>query len=120
MAAFAVGRSPLGVDIEAVEPGRELPWNVLHPDEGAWLAGLDAGDRDRSFALLWAVKEAYLKALGTGLAREPSSFPALPGEAAGTTSILDPERAGQGVSVSTAWFAWGERDFAVALVDLTG
>ena len=119
LAALAVGRVALGVDIEAVEPGREPPWNVLHPDERAWLAGLSAPEQARSFALLWAAKEAYLKALGIGLAREPSSFVILPGQIAGSMRLVDPARAGAGVRLSAEIVAHGGRDFAVALAELT-
>lgn len=120
MAALAVGPGALGVDIEVVEAGAVLPWHVLHPHECAWLKSLDAGDRETAFAQLWAAKEAYLKALRIGLVREPSRFAALPGATPGVMRIVDPERAGVEVSVSTAWITSGERRFAVALAELAG
>jgi phosphopantetheinyl transferase len=116
-AALAVGRGPIGVDIEAVEPGIEPPWNVLHPGERAWLSGLSQNQQRRGFAQLWAVKEAYLKALGTGLGREPSSFAALPADQTDADMrITDPGR--PGASVATAWVTWEGRDYAVALAEL--
>jgi hypothetical protein len=119
LAALGVGRAALGIDIEVVEPGREPPWNVLHPDERAWLAGLSAPEQARSFARLWTAKEAYLKALGIGLAREPSSFAILPGSTAGLMRLPDPARAGADVKLSTTGVTHGGRDFAVALAELT-
>jgi phosphopantetheinyl transferase len=116
-AAVAVGRGPIGVDIEAVEPGISPPWNVLHSDERAWLSGLPADEQGRSFARIWALKEAYLKALGTGLGREPSSFAALPADQTDADMrITDPGR--PGASVATAWVTREGRDYAVALVEL--
>jgi phosphopantetheinyl transferase len=115
LAALAVGRAPVGVDIELVEAATEPPWHVLHPEERAWLMGLPAGERERGFARLWAAKEAYLKALGIGVAREPSSFAVLPeGEA---MQVRDPARPGERILVATASTTDGGRDFAVALVE---
>ena len=119
LAALAVGRGALGLDIEAVEPARDPPWNVLHPEEQIWLAGLDPGERSRAFARLWAAKEAYLKLLGTGLRREPSSFAVLPGATAQEMTVLEPGTAVSGVSVQTAWIPDRGRDFALALAELS-
>ena len=74
LAAVAVADGPVGVDVEGVEPDAEIPWNVLHHAEAAMLRALEAPVRARAFARLWSLKEAYLKALGTGLSREPASF----------------------------------------------
>jgi phosphopantetheinyl transferase len=113
MAALAVGRGPIGVDIEAVEPGIEPPWNVLHPDERACLSGLAPDEQGRSFARIWAAKEAYLKALATGLGREPSSFAALPADETGAEMrMVDPGR--PAAKVTTAWVTREARDYAVA------
>ena len=72
--ATAVAASRVGVDVEIVDPGGEVPWNVLHPDEAALLRQQDGDGRALAFARLWSLKEAYLKALGIGLFREPSGF----------------------------------------------
>ncbi len=63
--------TPVGVDVEEVpQPGivEEIA-ALLHPRETAELAGYEDADRPRAFARTWARKEAYLKGLGTGLAR---------------------------------------------------
>ncbi len=73
LSAAAIARSPVGVDIEAVDGG-DIPFAVLHPDEARSLAGLPGTERPAAFARLWAVKEAYLKALRLGLSREPATF----------------------------------------------
>lgn len=119
VAALAVGRDPLGIDIEAVEPVEDLPWRILHPAERAWLGALPARAVPPAFARLWAAKEAYLKALGTGFGREPSSFAALAGPD-GEFTIED--RAGQGstVRLETSLLAWRGRSFALALAELPG
>lgn len=61
----------VGVDLEHVttcEP--EVVRFVLHPDEHELLDALPM-DRDRAFILCWTLKEAALKALGTGFLRSP-------------------------------------------------
>ena len=76
--ALAASREPVGIDVERVDPSGPVPWNVLHPAEADWLSGQVELDRAERFARIWSAKEAYLKALGLGLGREPSSFVALP------------------------------------------
>ncbi len=63
--------TPVGVDVEEVpRPGTvEEIAAMLHPRETAELAGYEDADRPHAFARAWARKEAYLKGLGTGLAR---------------------------------------------------
>ncbi|NNM74608.1 4'-phosphopantetheinyl transferase family protein [Enterovirga aerilata] len=117
LAAMAVGRAPIGVDVEAVEPEAEPAWNVLHAEEQAFLCRLAPGERGGAFARLWACKEAYLKALGTGLAREPSSFAVLPGPD-GSVCVRDAHAPAAGIALSAAWVAFEGRDFAVALAEL--
>ena len=72
LSALGAARTRIGVDVEVIEAGAPPPWNVLHPAEVAALRR--EADPAAAFAALWAVKEAYLKALGIGLAREPASF----------------------------------------------
>lgn len=70
----AVADAPVGVDVEAV-PEPEVVDDVLpalHEEEVRVLRELHPSERVRAFARVWTRKEAYLKALGTGLARDPS------------------------------------------------
>lgn len=66
-ALCALDDAPVGADIQIVKPNwREgLPARVCSPEQLRWLEEQD--DRRRSFALLWALKEARVKYTGTGL-----------------------------------------------------
>ena len=69
----AVSDDPVGLDIEAV-PEREVAleaMQLLHERERAELEGLPGDDFAAGFVRVWARTEAFLKALGTGLARDP-------------------------------------------------
>ncbi|MEV7599825.1 4'-phosphopantetheinyl transferase superfamily protein [Kitasatospora sp. NPDC089797] len=72
---FAVGPTPVGVDVELLpepEVADELA-DSLHPGETAELARLaDQADRLAAFGRCWCRKEAYLKGIGTGLGVDPS------------------------------------------------
>lgn len=72
--ALALAPRPVGIDVERVEADGTLPFDVLHPDERERLAMLAPPSRPLAFACLWAAKEAYVKALGTGFRRPPESF----------------------------------------------
>lgn len=113
-AAVAAAASPVGIDVERVDGG-EIPWRVLHPAEAAALAASSDEDRPSSFAALWACKEAYLKALGRGLARDPASFQVVLEEWG--PAILDPERMAPARLVRSARRHAGA-DYAVALAVL--
>ncbi|MGQ0824187.1 MAG: 4'-phosphopantetheinyl transferase family protein [Actinomycetota bacterium] len=78
----AVGAQPVGVDIEVVRPRRSdlarLAARALSADElDRWLR-LPEPDRLRGFLARWTAKEAYLKAIGLGLVRDPCSVPTDP------------------------------------------
>lgn len=111
-AALAVATGPVGVDIELVEPGLEPPWRVLHPAEAAAIMGL--ARREHAFARLWACKEAYLKALGLGMGRDPASFQ-IELQPDGKASIRDPEKRGDTFKLETASRQFDGRRFALAL-----
>jgi 4'-phosphopantetheinyl transferase len=72
LVAFA--GTPVGVDVEALPAAQTVDgvWRALHQTEVAELGALTPAERGPAFASAWARKEAYLKGLGTGLARDPS------------------------------------------------
>jgi 4'-phosphopantetheinyl transferase len=113
LTAVAVAGSQVGVDVEVVDETGEIPWNVLHAKEAASLAGGNA----RSFARLWSLKEAYLKASGAGLSREPSSFAVnLVGEA--NAVFEDPIAAAPVIEAETIWRRAGRNLAALSIVVL--
>jgi phosphopantetheinyl transferase len=64
----------LGVDVERIDPTvnvEELGRIVLAPAEQATLAAIPPPDRVRHFFWVWVVKEAVLKAIGTGFRIDP-------------------------------------------------
>lgn len=74
LSAAAIAPGPVGIDVELLDRAGEVPWAVLHPDERADLEALAHEPRAAAFARLWSLKEAYLKALHWGLARDPAGF----------------------------------------------
>ncbi|MEU8843662.1 4'-phosphopantetheinyl transferase superfamily protein [Streptomyces roseus] len=74
LALLAFGAAPLGVDVEAL-PEPELVSELagwLHARETAELEAGPEAERPAAFARTWVRKEAYLKGLGVGLARDPA------------------------------------------------
>jgi len=70
-------RGPIGVDIEAARPGRpfrRLARRFFAASEYDWIQGLPARDLADGFYRLWTLKEAYLKAIGTGLTLSSRAF----------------------------------------------
>lgn len=68
---------PIGVDLEPI--GRDVhdlvaSETILSRAEIDALRALDPREREQRFLEIWTLKEAYLKALGTGLARCPSEL----------------------------------------------
>jgi 4'-phosphopantetheinyl transferase len=100
--AVALAASQVGVDVELVEGDGEIPWNVLHPSESAMLRQEDGPARAAAFARLWSLKEAYLKALGIGLFREPSSF-ALRFADRESATFIDPLAPDRVAEAKTVW-----------------
>ena len=73
VSAIAVARTPVGVDLELLQPHFEPAWNILHTHEKALL---DSKTREKSaqhhaFLKIWTGKEACLKLEGQGLLVEP-------------------------------------------------
>lgn len=102
---LAVGKHELGVDLEAERPRRRfraLAERFFHAEEAARVCARDEAELGPAFYQLWALKEAYLKAWGTGLSFPSSHFclgpldgglatvtsTAMPGDRAGHSSIL--------------------------------
>ena len=117
LAAFAAARAPVGVDVEVVDEAGEIPWAVLHRDEVALLEELEGRPQAMAFARLWSLKECYLKSLGVGLRREPSSFSVrfLDGE---TAAVTDTEVRTEVADARTTWRGTGGLWLAVSTVVL--
>ena len=67
----------LGVDVEERVAHRNMDLlidGVFGPSEQAELASARGGDKIHLFFRLWTIKEALIKALGTGFALDPSTF----------------------------------------------
>ena len=63
--AAVAARCPVGLDLEPPQPLRETWLRYLQPEERLFLQ--QSGDKERDFARLWTLKEAYGKCLGRGL-----------------------------------------------------
>ena len=86
--AFARG-GRIGVDVEERVARRDLDAliaAVLTPDERAELASSGGGERNARFFTLWTIKEALLKALGTGLQLDVAGFEVPPAMRRGVTT----------------------------------
>ena len=76
VAAFAAG-TPLGVDVELIHrmaDADDIPKRFFCTEEADELAALALGQRDAAFFSCWTRKEAYLKAIGDGLAAPLDGF----------------------------------------------
>ena len=88
IALVAVGRDvEIGVDVEAVramDDADDIASRFFSPREAAQLRSLPAAERTGAFFACWTRKEAYLKALGSGLAKPLDEFDVTfaPGESA--------------------------------------
>lgn len=70
-------QADIGVDLELVardRPFLRLARRYFARSEHEWLAGLPPGQHREAFYRTWVLKEAYLKAVGTGLTFPPSGF----------------------------------------------
>ncbi len=86
-----VPRGRLGVDVEERVPRRdfdELSEAVFAPRERSALARAGGRERVWLFFRLWTVKEALIKALGTGFTLDASSFEVPPALHEGRTGIF--------------------------------
>lgn len=70
VAVVAIANRELGVDVEELRPisrADRLAARFFSDSERRWLSALPEECRDRGFLELWTCKEAYLKAVGTGI-----------------------------------------------------
>jgi 4'-phosphopantetheinyl transferase len=71
LAVYAIARGRnLGIDVERIQPesaGEDIARRFFSPREVSDLRALPAEARTEAFFLCWTRKEAYIKALGTGL-----------------------------------------------------
>jgi len=68
---IAVAKVPVGVDVEWVRPrleGEKIAKRFFHPAEYVELQALPSQQRQEGFYALWCAKEAFVKALGSGIA----------------------------------------------------
>lgn len=77
IAAVAIGRSPLGIDIESLRDLADpdaIATRFFAPGELRALRRAPDAQQQGTFFSFWTCKEAYLKALGGGIARGLASF----------------------------------------------
>jgi 4'-phosphopantetheinyl transferase len=75
LVAIALSDRPVGVDVEIAAANPPEPaWNILHSREREWLSKQSGDEQAEKFLALWCTKEAYLKAIGLGLRREPAEI----------------------------------------------
>lgn len=71
---------PVGIDIERMDPAVEIDAvaeTVFSRPERVWLGTVPISERRTAFFRLWARKEAFVKALGTGFGRDLKTFDAM-------------------------------------------
>lgn len=83
LAAIVIARGrEVGIDVEvrgrALGDVCALAERAFHPDEAAALEALPEQGREEAFLRLWTVREALLKAMGTGLAAPREMIDASP------------------------------------------
>ncbi|WJV54097.1 4'-phosphopantetheinyl transferase superfamily protein [Prodigiosinella aquatilis] len=91
--AFVIANgSRVGVDVEGLQGQalrkRDVAKRFFHPDELQWLLQYEEETQFiTAFTRLWTRKEAYIKALGTGLFKSLTSFSCLTGLSGGVTVV---------------------------------
>ena len=73
-ALVGAAKWPIGVDLEPIGVMVDPPETVLSQSEIAFIRGLNPPLRHLAFLKIWTMKESYLKALGSGLKRDPSAI----------------------------------------------
>ncbi len=77
LVAYAFGTVPLGIDVEQRRhlDAAALVKRFFTPLEWQEWQELPAAEQETAFFQVWTIKEAYLKAIGTGLSRSLSTVP---------------------------------------------
>jgi 4'-phosphopantetheinyl transferase len=77
LVAYAFGKVPLGIDVEQRRhlDAAALVKRFFTPEEWQEWQELPVAEQERAFFQVWTIKEAYVKAIGTGLARSLSTVP---------------------------------------------
>ncbi|WP_167761388.1 4'-phosphopantetheinyl transferase family protein [Duganella callida] len=118
-ALIALAPYPVGVDIESTAHANismtELAGLVCHPDEQAALAALAPLQREDFLYRLWVQKEAYCKALGTGLQAHLRALSFAPTADAALAVVHDAARPATDVHYVRYWRAAGGCAAAVCL-----
>ena len=76
VAAFS-GRNELGVDVERIKPipeAVEIARNFFSRIETRWIGAVNGMERWKRFLRCWVIREACVKAIGTGLSMPLNSF----------------------------------------------
>ncbi|XBX04669.1 4'-phosphopantetheinyl transferase superfamily protein [Enterocloster clostridioformis] len=99
MVACAVGKRPLGIDVEYKKQieYRPLADHFFHKNELEYINKVDPGAGLDQFYKLWTLKESYIKCTGDGLSKELDSF-IMTADSAGRMKVYDknnPERSGK-------------------------
>lgn len=103
--AAAIGREPLGIDLECPQRLRDLDGLAqlaFPPIECARLAALEADQREAYFYLHWTIREASAKHAGFGLQLEQARRQVTRECAAGEAQLFSWEFPGGVLSLSTA------------------
>lgn len=67
-AVCAVGRKPVGCDVEQIAPApKRVAERFFHRNEAAYLRRCQDGERDTVFYRFWTMKESYMKMTGEGM-----------------------------------------------------
>jgi phosphopantetheine--protein transferase-like protein len=118
LVAIGISDRPVGVDVELIDENSPEPaWNILHPREREWLSKQSPETRPESFLALWCAKEAYLKAIGLGLRREPAEIAISQiAISLGNRQRLEVDDAGRPASLDTAFVTRTEAHGIPAIV----